>query len=104
MSDIPTIRWGLIGTGWISTAFSKDLAAERSDRKANHIIQAIGCSSTEKGEAFIQNVHPTLKPTVHGSYAECYNDPNVDVIYIGTPHAFHKPACLDAIAAGKHVL
>ena len=30
--------------------------------------------------------------------------PDVDVIYIETPHAFHKQNCLDAIAAGKHVL
>lgn len=47
---------------------------------------------------------PGKLPTVYGSYAECYNDPNVDVIYIGTPHAFHKQNCLDAINAGKHVL
>jgi predicted dehydrogenase len=35
---------------------------------------------------------------------EVYDDPQVDIIYIGTPHAFHKQNCLDAIAAGKHVL
>lgn len=28
----------------------------------------------------------------------------MDIVYIGTPHAFHKQACLDAIAHGKHVL
>ena len=33
-----------------------------------------------------------------------YNDPEVDVVYIGTPHAFHLTNALDAINAGKHVL
>ena len=47
---------------------------------------------------------PGTTPKVYGSYDELYQDPNVDVVYIGTPHAFHKKNCLDAIAAGKHVL
>lgn len=33
-----------------------------------------------------------------------YADPGVDIVYIGTPHVFHKESCLAAIAAGKHVL
>jgi predicted dehydrogenase len=43
-------------------------------------------------------------PTVYPDYASIYNDPAVDIIYIGTPHALHKQNCLDAIAAGKHIL
>jgi predicted dehydrogenase len=43
-------------------------------------------------------------PTIYGSYEEVYADPQVDIIYVGTPHAFHKKNCLDAINAGKHVL
>ena len=43
-------------------------------------------------------------PSTYGTYAEVYSDPDVDIVYIGTPHAFHKKNCLDAIAAGKHVL
>ena len=33
-----------------------------------------------------------------------YADPNVDIVYIGTPHVFHRESCLATIAAGKHVL
>lgn len=47
---------------------------------------------------------PKSSPSLYGSYEEVYADPEVDVVYIGTPHAFHKKNCLDAIAAGKNVL
>jgi len=104
MSPLPTLRWGIIGTGWISTEVVKDLIIPREDATATHIIQAIGCSSLSKGQSFATAVLPNLNPTIYGSYTECYNDPNVDLIYIGTPHAFHKQNCLGAIAAGKHIL
>jgi predicted dehydrogenase len=41
---------------------------------------------------------------VYASYAEVYNDPDVDIVYIGTPHVFHLQNALEAIEAGKHVL
>ncbi|OBT75646.1 hypothetical protein VF21_05199 [Pseudogymnoascus sp. 05NY08] len=104
MTSLPTIRWGIIGTGWISTEVLKDLILERPDAKAVHVIQAIGCSSMSKGQAFAKSTIPHLSPTIYGSYAECYADPNVDLIYIGTPHAFHKDNCLEAIQHGKHIL
>ncbi|SPO07217.1 related to dimeric dihydrodiol dehydrogenase [Cephalotrichum gorgonifer] len=81
-----------------------DLILERPDAITNHIIQAIGSSSLQKGQDFIKKFLPGKDPSVYGSYAACYNDPDVDIVYIGTPHAFHKQNCLDAIAAGKHVL
>ena len=43
-------------------------------------------------------------PTVYGSYQEVYDDKDVDCVYIGTPHSFHRQNCLDAIKAGKNVL
>lgn len=57
----------------------------------------------EKAEAFISKNLKT-KPKAYGTYEEVYNDPNVDIVYIGTPHALHKINALDAINAGKHVL
>ncbi|KAK1461337.1 dimeric dihydrodiol dehydrogenase [Colletotrichum melonis] len=103
-AEIPTLRWGIIATGLISSWFVEDLVLERSNARAKHIVQSIGSSSLEKGKAFVEKHLPGKTPTVYGSYAEVYDDPNVNVIYIGTPHAFHKQNCLDAINAGKHVL
>ncbi|OQE20549.1 hypothetical protein PENSTE_c013G00132 [Penicillium steckii] len=105
-NDFPILRWGIVGTGVISSWFVTDLSLDRPDRKANHIIQAIGSSSIEKGTTFMDNnIGKNLKrPTVYGSYQELFADTNVDIVYIGTPHAFHNQNCLDAIRAGKHVL
>jgi predicted dehydrogenase len=102
--DLPTLRWGIIATGLISSWFVKDLVLDRPDAKARHIIKAIGSSSREKGQVFAQQYCPQEPPSIYGSYQEVYADPSVDIVYIGTPHAFHVRNCLDAIAHGKHVL
>jgi predicted dehydrogenase len=107
MADkIPTCRWGVITTGSIVQWFVEDLLLDRPDRKANHVVQAIGTSSIEKGQAFADKYlsKQSVKPKIYGSYDECYADPDVDCVYIGTPHAFHKRDCLAAIAAGKNIL
>lgn len=103
-AEKPTLRWGIISTGLISSWFVADLALPRPDAAATHTIQAIGSSSLEKGKAFVEKHLPGTSPTVYGSYEEVYADPSVEAVYIGTPHAFHKKNCLDAIRAGKHVL
>jgi predicted dehydrogenase len=104
--SLPTLRWGIIATGQISSWFVRDLSLSRSDAKAKHIIAAIGSSSQEKGEAFVKEWIPQVSPApkVYAGYDNIYNHPDVDIVYIGTPHSFHKENCLSAIAAGKHVL
>ena len=87
----------------ISSWFVGDLLINQPDAKVKHVIQAIGSSSLTKGRDFITKHCPGLFPAVYGSYEEVYTDPNVDVVYIGTPHAFHKKNCLGAIQAGKAV-
>ena len=69
-------------------------------------MQAVGSSTIEKGQAFIAKHAPSASPSpkVYSSYAQVYNDPDVDIVYIGTPHALHLANALDAINAGKHVL
>ncbi|KAH8674166.1 hypothetical protein BX600DRAFT_226787 [Xylariales sp. PMI_506] len=105
-SEIPTCRWGIITTGLISSWFVADISLPRSDAKAKHIVQAIGASSLKKGEDFAAQYlkNAEVQPTLYGSYEEVYNDPNVDCVYVGSPHGFHKRDCLAAIAAGKNVL
>ncbi|VUC35729.1 unnamed protein product [Clonostachys rosea] len=106
--SLPHVRWGVLGTGWISTMFTTDLLAPRPDAPARHTIAALGSSSLEKGNAFVDKVWAKTpeqpRPQVYADYQGVYNDPNVDVVYVGTPHSLHKQNCLDAIAAGKHVL
>ncbi|PKS11691.1 hypothetical protein jhhlp_001679 [Lomentospora prolificans] len=103
-SELPTVRWGIVATGLISSWFASDIIRDRPNKQASHIIQAVGSSSLEKGKAFVEKHIPGTTPSVYGSYEEVYADPNVDVVSIGTPHAFHKQNCLDAIKHGKNVL
>lgn len=106
ITEKPALHWGIIGTGLISSWFVADLCVERLNTKAHHTIQAIGSSSKEKGTAFARKHLPENHPppTVYGNYEDLYRDPDVDIVYIGTPHAFHKQNCLGAIRGGKHVL
>jgi predicted dehydrogenase len=67
-------------------------------------VQAVGSSSKKKGSDFVTNNCPAQQPAVYDSYQDLYNDPRVDIVYIGTPHVMHCQNALDAIAAGKHVL
>ncbi|KAF2732777.1 NAD(P)-binding protein [Polyplosphaeria fusca] len=103
---LPSLRWGIIATGQISSWFASDLTLLRPNAKAKHTITAIGSSSREKGEAFVARWIPDVSPPpkVYSSYDQVFNHPDVDIIYVGTPNSFHKQNCLDAIAAGKHVL
>ncbi|ETN45367.1 uncharacterized protein HMPREF1541_09198 [Cyphellophora europaea CBS 101466] len=103
---IPTCRWGIITTGLISSWFVADLDLPRPDAKAKHIIQAIGTSSVDKGKEFAAKYikNGTTQPTVYGSYEDLYQDPQVDCVYIGSPHGFHKRDLLAAINAGKNIL
>jgi predicted dehydrogenase len=57
-----------------------------------------------KGKAFVAKHIPNSSPVLYDSYHEVYSDPDFDIVYIGTPHSFHKKTCLDAIAAGGNVL
>lgn len=89
----------------MSGKFAGDLEIDRTSyAKASHQIVAIGSSSVAKAEQFIAQHLTKNKPKAYGTYAELYADPNVDIVYIGTPHPYHKEAALAAIDAGKHVL
>ncbi|KAH6621709.1 hypothetical protein C7974DRAFT_397013 [Boeremia exigua] len=104
-SELPTLRWGIVGCGLISSWFVADLClADRPGATTKHIVQAVASSSKSKGSTFVSKHCPSQQPTVYDSYQDLYNDPNVDIVYIGTPHVVHCENTLDAIAVGKHVL
>ncbi|KAK4235172.1 dimeric dihydrodiol dehydrogenase [Achaetomium macrosporum] len=103
-SDLPTLRWGTVATGLISSWFVQDLLLSRPNAEATHVIRAVGASSIDKARAFADKYLTGQSVSAYGSYAHVYQDPAVDIVYIGTPHAFHRQNCLDSIAHGKHVL
>ncbi|CAH0054576.1 unnamed protein product [Clonostachys solani] len=103
-SDLPTLKWGIVGCGTISSRFVSDLCLGRPDATTKHVIEAVGSSSMDKASAFVAEHCPAQKPALYDSYEALYNHVSVDIVYIGTPHVLHCENALGAIAAGKHVL
>lgn len=90
-----TLRWGILGTGFIAALQAKDLLDN------GFRIQAVGSRSAESSRAFAARFGI---PAAHGSYEDLVADPDVDVVYVATPHVFHHANALLALDAGKHVL
>ena len=92
---------------------TRDLLIDPTTRGVNdikHVIVAAASSSSKKSaEDFVATcVTPTQgeRPTcaAYGSYEELVKDPNVDIIYVGTPHSHHYQNCMLALTNGKPVL
>lgn len=91
-----TTRWGILATGGIAHAFARDLALLPDAE-----LVAVGSRAQESADAFGDEFSV---PHRHGSYQALVDDPDVDAIYVSTPHPGHRDAALLAIAAGKAVL
>ena len=88
-------RWGFIGNGWIAKVLAEDF------KIAGLKIQAIGARSQAKADEFADTYGI---PNRHESYEKLVNDPEVDIVYVATPHPFHVRDAVLALNAGKHVL
>jgi predicted dehydrogenase len=89
-------RWGVIATGWVSNNF-----AEATKLLPEAELAAVGSRSRESANAFGEK-HGI--PRRHGSYEDLVADPDVEAVYVGTPHNLHHANTLMALDAGKHVL
>jgi predicted dehydrogenase len=90
-----SVRWGILATGGIARIFTRDLLLH------GHRVVAVGSRSLPAAESFAAEF---AIPTAYGSYEELAAAPDVDVIYIATPHNFHAANAELALAHGKHVL
>ncbi|ALJ19737.1 Gfo/Idh/MocA family protein [Microbacterium sp. No. 7] len=89
------LRWGILATGGIARAFTRDL------RTAGLTVAAVGSRRAGAARAFADE-HGI--PRAHGSYEALVADPGVDIVYIATPHGRHVADAVLALQAGKHVL
>ncbi|MEK5479460.1 Gfo/Idh/MocA family oxidoreductase [Paenibacillus sp. FSL R5-0407] len=95
-STVKKIKWGIMGTGWIAEKFAEDLA-----HVGNGEGLAAGSRTKESAAKFAEKFG---LPRAYGSYEELVNDPDVDAIYVATPHPYHRDNVLTALNAGKAVL
>src|SRR5687768_2433662 len=91
-----SLRFGVIGTGGIASDFARALAAS----KRCSVVNVCG-SSADKARAFADRWRIA---TASSSLEEMLRDPNVDAVYVATPHPAHEAQAIACIDAGKHVL
>lgn len=95
MTTVQPIRWGIIGPGTIARTFADGIAHSRTGR-----LEAIATRNPDKpglAEAFAG------ARIIHG-YDALLADPDIDAVYIATPHTGHAEWAIKAIRAGKNVL
>lgn len=95
MSSVQQIRWGIIGPGTIARTFAEGIAHSATGR-----LVAVATRNTDKpglGDAF-----PGVR--IVKGYDRLLADPEVDAIYVATPHPSHAEWAIKATRAGKHVL
>ncbi|MFA4081634.1 Gfo/Idh/MocA family protein [Mycobacteroides salmoniphilum] len=90
------IRWGIIGPGRIAGSVARDFPlTPRAE------LVAVASRSAQRAREFAQ-AHRI--PRAFGSYRELLSDPDVDAVYIATPHPQHRQAAIAALTAGKAIL
>ncbi len=88
------IRWGIIGTGGIAATFAGDLKLLPDAE-----VVAVGSRSQESADAFGDRF-----AIRHASYEALAEDPDIDAVYVATPHPWHRDGGMLGINAGKAVL
>src|ERR1700742_5203269 len=94
MMAVTTLRWGILGSGRIAREFAEALARSQQGRL---VAVASRSSNIACVEAFAG------ARLCHG-YDTLLRDPEIDAVYIATPHPQHAEWAIKAAEAGKHVL
>jgi predicted dehydrogenase len=97
MSSDP-IRWGVLSTGHIAGVFAADLKL-----LPDHRLAAVASRTQPKADAFAAEFGDAAT-TAHPTYTALAADPDVDIVYIATPHSEHHANARLCLEAGKHVL
>jgi predicted dehydrogenase len=89
------LRWGMLGAGMIAKKFARGISESRTGR-----LVAVSSRRSATSELFAaEHSAPT-----HGEPEALLADPEVQVVYISTPHPFHAEWAIKAAEAGKHAL
>jgi predicted dehydrogenase len=89
-------RWGILGPGSIARKFATDL-----QRLPDAELAAVGSRSAERAAAFAAEFGVDR---AYGSYDRLVADPNVEAVYVATPHPFHRDHTVLCLEHGKAVL
>jgi predicted dehydrogenase len=95
--DSNTVRWGLVGPGAIAWRFAEAVRALPTST-----ITAVHGRNVARAAEFAQQAAPQAR--LHAELSALLADPQVDMVYIATPHSAHAEAVRQALLAGKGVL
>ncbi|GAB5379458.1 MAG: Gfo/Idh/MocA family oxidoreductase [Aliiglaciecola sp.] len=90
------VRWGILGLGNIANKFAQDLKLSK-----NATLVSVASRDLQKAQAFGRKYNAAW---CFDSYEALADDPNLDIIYIATPHVFHFENTLMCLRKGKAVL
>ena len=90
------IKWGILGTGGIAAAFARGLGLIPDAKLA-----AVGSRAQGTADIFGRRFNI---PQRYGRYEDLARDPDLDVVYVATPHSLHKENCRLLLEEGKAVL
>ncbi|MGX1370486.1 putative dehydrogenase [Streptomyces canus] len=91
-----SVRWGILATGGIASAFTADLV-DLPDAE----VVAVASRSEASAKAFAERFGIER---AYGDWAALAEDADIDVVYVATPHAAHRAAAGLCLAAGRNVL
>ena len=95
-AEAPAVNWGILAPGWIARLFVSAAKAFTRQR-----FVAVGSRSAERAQAFADEFSI---PKVYDSYEALVSDPEVQAIYVASPHSEHYAQARLALDAGKNVL
>ncbi|WP_181073395.1 Gfo/Idh/MocA family protein [Rathayibacter sp. AY1A3] len=90
------LAWGIVGTGAVSRFLCSDLAQLDTVRLLAVCSRSLATATAFGDERGVERAY--------GDLDRMLDDDELDIVYIGTPHATHLPIALAALQAGKHVL
>jgi len=90
-----SLNWGILATGNIARQFANGLKASKTGK-----LTAVGSRTLESATAFTEKFGG--KP--YGNYQEVLDDPDVQAVYIATPHHMHYDWTIKCAEAGKAIL
>ena len=90
------VKWGIVGTGNISTQFAQGLQLVEHAQ-----IAAVASRNIDSAKRFAQAFDI---PKSYGSYADMAKDTELEIIYIGTPHPQHYENVMLFLEAGFAVI
>lgn len=91
-----TYKWGILAAGRIAGKFAEGMAST-----GHPYIKAVASRSLERAQSFAAD-HGLEK--AYGNYQSLVEDPELDIIYVASPHSHHLDHALLALQHGKHVL